>query len=168
LTEKTVVIFSADHGDNLFEHGLEQKHCFYEGPVGVPLIVAVPDGVPRGVESPQLTSLIDVMPTVAALTGLPVPADADGMSLLPAMRGEIDPDRAVFSEFYEWDAWPGRMIRYREWKYILYRGHSEVLFNLDRDPHEMENLAGDPVYDGIRSELRRRVLNDWHVARSKE
>ncbi len=168
LTEKTVVIFSADHGDNLFEHGLEQKHCFYEGPVGVPLIITVPDGFPRGVENPQLTSLIDVMPTVAALNGLPVPADADGMSLLPAMRGEVDPDRAVFSEFYEWDDWPGRMIRYREWKYILYRGHSEVLFNLDRDPHEMENLAGDPACAEIRKYLRQCVLSDWRVAALKE
>ena len=163
LTDTTVVIFSADHGDNLFEHGLEQKHCFYEGPVGVPLIVTVPDGFPQGTERAQLTSLIDVMPTLAALNDLPLPQDADGRSLLPAMRGEIDPDRAVFSEFYEWDDWPGRMVRYREWKYILYRGHSEVLFNLERDPDEMQDLAGDPAYADICDELRARVLDGWQI-----
>ncbi|MBN1249623.1 MAG: sulfatase-like hydrolase/transferase [Anaerolineae bacterium] len=163
LTDRTVVIYSADHGDNLFEHGLEQKHCFYEGPVGVPLIVAVPEGFPRGTESAQLTSLIDIMPTLAALTGLPVPADADGVSLVPAMRGEVDLNRAVFSEFYEWRDWPGQMIRYRNWKYILYRGHSELLFDLAQDPHEMENLVDDPGYAAIRDALRERVLDGWTV-----
>ena len=164
LLEKTVIVFASDHGDNLFEHGLEQKHCFYEGAVAVPLIISGPEGRWQGGESSQFTSLIDIMPTLAEITHVPVPADADGCSLVPAMQGKTDPHRAVFSEFHEWVRWPARMIRLREWKYIYYHGHTELLFNLDHDPGEMQNLAEDPEHADICAELKRRVLSDWSIA----
>ncbi len=163
VLENTVIVFSADHGDNLFEHGLEQKHCFYEGAVAVPLIVTVPDGFARGVASEQMTALVDLMPTLAELTGLPTPPDADGESLVPALGGQADDERAVFSEFYEWPQWPGRMVRYRQWKYIHYRGQAELLFDLDRDPGEMRNLAAEADHAAIREQLRGLVLAGWEI-----
>ena len=131
--------------------------------MAIPLIISVPEGFPQGTASPQLTSLIDVMPTLAELAHIPVPADADGCSLVPAMRGKIDPDRAIFSEYYEWDQWPGRMIRFREWKYIYYHGNAELLFDLDRDPQEMQNLVGVPEYADICADLRQQILSGWRI-----
>ncbi|MFW5870202.1 MAG: sulfatase [Candidatus Sumerlaeota bacterium] len=168
VLDKTIIVFSADHGDNLFEHGLEQKHCFYEGPVGVPLIISAPGNFPKGAVSEQKTALIDIMPTLAELNGLPTPDDADGISLVPAMRGDIDLDRAVFSEFYEHRKHPGRMVRYREWKYIYYHDAEDVLFNLDEDPDEMRNLAGQEPYAEIQEALKKRVLEGWDPEALKE
>ena len=79
------------------------------------------------------------------------------------MCGKTDPNRAVFSEYYEWDRWPGRMIRFRQWKYIQYHDSAELLFNLETDPQEMQNLVGVPEYAGIHAELRERVLGDWDI-----
>lgn len=168
LAETTTVIFTADHGDNLFEHGLEQKHCFYEGAVGVPLIVAAPGGFPRGGVSGQLAALVDIMPTLADLAGLPVPSDADGRSLLPAMRGHLDPDRAIFSEFHEWNRPPGRMVRHGKWKYFCYADSAEVLFDLEDDPAEMRNLAFEPACAAVRERLRALVLDDWQIPGTRD
>jgi len=162
VLDKTIIIFSADHGDNLFEHGLEQKHCFYEGPVGIPLIISVPGNFPRGTVNEQKTAPIDIMPTLAELNGLPIPDDADGISLVSAMRGDIDLDRAVFSEFYEHRKHPGCMVRYREWKYIYYHDAAEVLFNLDQDPEEMHNLAGQKPCAKIQQAPKQRILKGWN------
>lgn len=52
VSQKTVFIFTSDHGDNLFEHGLMQKHCFYEGAVAVPLIMSIPESFQHGADDP--------------------------------------------------------------------------------------------------------------------
>ncbi len=163
VLDNTIVVFTADHGDNLFEHALEQKHCFYEGSVGVPFILSVPDEFPAGEVSSQLAAGIDIMPTLADLCGLPIPGDADGCSLVPALKEETDEGRAVFSEFYEHENAPGRMVRFREWKYIYYHGAAELLFNMEQDPEEMHDLVDEPEHADIRAELKRRVLDGWSV-----
>lgn len=56
-----------------------------------------------------------------------------------------------------------RMIRFREWKYIYYQGHAELLFNLDEDPGEMQNLAKDREHVDICANLKQRVLCNWGI-----
>jgi len=161
IADETIVIFTTDHGENLFDHGCMQKHCFYESAVGIPLILAGPDVDAAGAVCPQPCSLIDLMPTLAELCSLPTPGDAEGLSLLPALCGEVDEDRPIFSEFHEPSTGPCRMIRTREWKYVLYPGKAEVLFDRAADPHELTNLATDPQHRATCDELRGLVLDGW-------
>lgn len=88
LTDNTVVIFTSDHGDSMGAHGLIQKHnAFYDSFTRVPFIVSLP-----GYEGPRrtehLVELIDVMPTVLELAGVPVPRGVQGRSLAPFLRGD--------------------------------------------------------------------------------
>jgi choline-sulfatase len=163
LTDDTIVIFTADHGDNLFDHGLMQKHCFYESAVGIPLIAAGPGLEAGGATCSQPCSLIDLMPTLTQLCSLPTPGDAEGASLVPAVAGEIDPDRAIFSEFHESSTGPCRMIRTQRWKYLLFPGKTEVLFDRQADPKELTNLATDPAHEQTCKDLRARTLDGWDV-----
>jgi choline-sulfatase len=162
LTENTIVVYTSDHGDNLFEHGLLQKHCFYEGSVRVPLIVAGP-GLPQQQRRSQLASLIDLFPTLLDLNGLEQPAGLEGVSLGPAITRDAVVDRdAVFSEFY--DGGPAeRMIRTERWKYIHTEGDICQLYDLQSDPLERTNLIGDPQYAAVCRDLEARVLADWQI-----
>jgi iduronate 2-sulfatase len=165
LERETVVVYTSDHGDNLFEHGLIQKHCFYEGAVAVPLIVANPELLPAGRECLSLASLIDLFPTLLELGGLDAPPTLEGRSLVAAARGGgASPDEAVFSEFYGFGV-PTRMIRTPEWKYIHAQDGAALLFDARNDPSETRNLAGEGGCEAVRRELKARVLSGWEFPR---
>ena len=89
--ERTVVIFTSDHGEMLGDHGLIQKGCrFYEGLVRVPLIFSWPGRFAQGLKSDALVELLDKAPTLLELAGLGVPERMHGRSLLPILTGEAD------------------------------------------------------------------------------
>ena len=102
LAPSTLVVFTADHGDELFEH---QRYFFhgnsvYQGTLHVPLVVAGP-GVPAGARLPALVQNVDVAPTVLELLGVPVPGDIEGRSLAGLLRGtSTEPPRPY--AFIEW------------------------------------------------------------------
>src|SRR5205085_1979245 len=85
----TIVIFSTDHGDQLLEHGLEGKNVFFEASVHVPLLVRLPGRI-EPAKRPELTEMIDVVPSVLKMCGLPVPPRVQGR--------EFGPREMVFSE----------------------------------------------------------------------
>ena len=92
--ERTIVIFTSDHGEMLGDHGLLLKGCrFYEGLVRVPLIIAWPGHFQAGLVSDALVELTDLMPTLIEACGLPIPERVQGRSLLPMMTGRADPRR---------------------------------------------------------------------------
>ena len=208
FANNTWVIFSSDHGDMAGEHGLAFKGPYmYEGVMRVPLVIAPPDRRALGQAppdadrapdeastSPRLTSHIDVVPTVMDLAGLAPDPTLPGRSLLPTVRGETTPDdgepAAVFGEWHQVGPMvtPIRMIRTDRWKYNLYLGIGEELYDLKNDPHEQHNLlppapetasapgsdtapgdagpekrlgeAADAEHEAAHQDLRRRLL-DW-------
>ncbi len=163
LAEKTIVVYTTDHGEHLFEHGMVQKHCFYESAVAVPLVMACPNVLPVGAEREHVVSLVDLFPTLGDLTGLEPPAGLEGESLLDVIDGRADTaERAAFSEFYSWGP-AERMIRTEKWKYVHTDGEVDQLYDEANDPLERENLASDPAVAGVRDELRRRVLDGWEM-----
>ena len=102
LAERTVIVVTADHGDEFFEHGKKGHHrTLYEEVLAVPLVVYVPGYRPaRGMIQAE-SSVIDVMPTVLGLTGIPVPTRVEGMDWTPALAGGIPQQRlGVFAELY--------------------------------------------------------------------
>ena len=159
LTKRTIFIYTSDHGENLFDHGLCQKHCFYEPSVAVPLVMSCPGLLPESLRCDQPCTLIDLLPTLAELNGTAVPGEAEGISLVPAMRGRTDPDRPIFSEIHEWTSM--RMVRTSQWKFIYAPGHPDQLYDVKNDLDEIENLAEDLACANVCRELKARILEGW-------
>ena len=97
LQERTLVVFSADHGEDLHEHNRYFFHSpsLYSSSLHVPLILALPGVLPQGIETDHPASLVDVAPTVLSLLGLPFPSSFQGKDLLPGGRLPAAPVRTV-------------------------------------------------------------------------
>ncbi len=158
----TWICFVSDHGEMMGDHHLFRKGLPYEGSARVPLILAGPrgSGLPGGTVSGALAELRDVMPTLLDCAGLPVPAEVEGCSLLPAARGGTEPVRRhLHGEM----VMVGQSIQWvtdgRE-KYVWFSGTGrEQLFDLERDPQERRDLATLPG-EAERMARWRRVLAD--------
>ena len=172
LSRNTVVVYTSDHGETLFENGWVQKHCFLESAVRVPLVIRGPD-VPAGAASGEIVSLVDLFPTFAEMAALPVPDGLEGESLIPLLRGDdgasavedeprADGQRAAFSEYY-WTSPPSRMVRTNRWKYIHTQEEIPQLYDMRNDRGETRNLADDPAFESICDELRKRVMDGWEI-----
>ena len=147
LYDETLIVIAGDHGEMLGEHG-ELNHGFfiYEGALRVPLVVRVPraEGGARQVDLP--VSLIDIVPTVAALVGAPVPKEAQGVDLSPwlAGRGAGGGGRPLYAEtvtpthYYGANSLLGVIVD--GWKYI--ETTRPELYDLRNDPGEAVNLLG--------------------------
>jgi arylsulfatase A-like enzyme len=154
LADRTLVIFNADHGEMLGDHGLLYKGGYmYDEVVRIPLILRAPGKVPAGKRVKALAEQIDLAPTVLELLGLKKPAGMQGQSLLTGK-----PRRAVHSEFANI-----KMLRTEDWKLVhyLHAPYGE-LYNLREDPHELENLYDDAGAAKMRHEMESE-LADWLI-----
>jgi choline-sulfatase len=138
-----LIVFCADHGDMLGEHGLWGKRKFYEGSVRVPLFVRGPGVPPSSI--PRNVNLVDIFPTLCQLTGLPTPAGLDGRDLFDA-----NSDDTTFSQLGA-DQW---MIKRGPWKLMIFPDADDVLFQLEDDPEEKINRLADPDCQDLVQELR--------------
>ena len=162
-----ITVLSSDHGDLGGAHGLPYKGpAMYDELIRVPLVIAWPGGIPAG-RSDALVSLIDLMPTLCDLTGVPAPKGVDGLSLRPVLDPRASGRRAwrrdmIVGEYHGKQAWrvPIRMVRTARWKYVRYAGYGEELYDLARDPGELRNLAHEPRAASERKRLVRE-LDDW-------
>lgn len=163
--ERTVIIFTSDHGEMLGDHGLIQKGCrFYEGLVRVPLIFSLPGAFEQGLRSDALVGLLDKAPTLLELAGLEISDRMQGMSLLPILRGEASPDHHrdfVRCEFYDAldqpDGTFATMYRDRRYKLVMYHGHAHgELYDLEADPDEFENLWDASSAQSLKMDLMKR------------
>lgn len=157
LAGSTYVIYVSDHGEALGDHGLFDKQTSYEGSVAVPLAIRGP-GVESGLRIDEPVSLIDLYPTLLDMAGIDPRAEAGdrpGRSWLPRLEGRAPPQqRDVFAEYhggYFRQDWC--MLRRGSLKYTHYDGGPPTLFDLDGDPHEDVDLAGDPAWAGSVAEL---------------
>lgn len=147
LRENTLVIFTGDNGMCVGQHGVIGKGNgtfpmnMYEESVLVPMIARLPGVIPAGRVENGLYGHMDIFPTVAEFTGVPVPEGLCGQSLKKALLGQAaEDDGAVFlCDEYG----PTRMVRTRDWKYIhRYPYGPHELYDLANDPHERVNLGG--------------------------
>lgn len=154
LEGDTRVIYTSDHGDNLGNHGLWGKSVMYEESAAIPMILAGPD-VPRGAATDGGASLIDCYRTLLEGAGVPLPPQDEVLpsrSLWDIARGG-DPGRAVLSEYHAAGSSTGTyMLRRGRWKLVHFVGYPPQLFDLQEDPHEARDLAGDPSLRGVLAE----------------
>jgi arylsulfatase A-like enzyme len=139
----TYVIFAGDNGLSLGEHGLMGKQNLYEnGGMHVPLVIAGPGVKHR--QSDAFVYLYDLFPTICQLAHVPVSASAEGTSLVPLLEGQPAKQREYLFTAYKNVQ---RAVRTDRWKLIRYPQVNETqLFDLQKDPHELNNLAAKPEY----------------------
>jgi len=143
--DETFVVVVGDHGESLGQHG-EVQHGFfiYEGATHVPLIIATPFEEFAGVESTEVVSLVDVMPTILEMSGLAIPAVVQGESLTPLfVEGADVEDRFIYSEtfyaryHYGWS----ELTAIQNDRYKLIMSPDPELYDLVEDPDERINLV---------------------------
>jgi choline-sulfatase len=161
LAENTLVVYTSDHGDNLGARGLWGKSTLYQESVTIPMLAAGP-GMPRGVcQTP--VDLLDLFPTILQATGVdpaPLMDGRPGRSLQEVAATPAEPERVVFSEYHAAGSnTAGFMVRKGRWKYHYYVRYQPELFDLESDPEELKDLAGDRAYAAVlrdmEAELRR-------------
>jgi choline-sulfatase len=159
LSANTRIVYTTDHGDNLGTRGMWGKSTMYEESAGIPLILAGPD-VPQGSVCDTPVSLVDGFQTfIHALGAKRDPADASlpGHSLLDIANGYV-PQRTILSEYHAAGAPTGSyMIRHGKYKYIHYVGLPPMLFDLEADPFERNDLGRNAAYAAVARECEARL-----------
>ena len=139
IREETIVIWTADHGDQQWEHEMFLKFNMRDASVHVPLLIDVP-GVAAGTRT-ELAEHIDLFPTICDLVGADISDRVQGRSLLPSIRAGAPGQGwrdAVFSQIGDI-----KMIRTQSEKLNVYGDESGEYYNLGPDPREFHNLIDD-------------------------
>jgi len=165
--EDTIVVYTSDNGFFLGEHGLFDKRLMYEPSIRVPLLIRYPRlGISGGVDDTHMVLNIDIAPTLLELAGMPVPGWMHGRSLVPLLQRRDLPWREAFLyEFYEYPAEhcirKHRGIRTARWKLLHFWEQPEEweLFDLENDPDEITNLAGQRAHARTLAELKTRLAD---------
>jgi len=174
LEENTLVVYTSDQGFFLGDHGWYDKRFMYEHSLRMPLLVRYPGVVPAGTVNDEIVVNADFGPTFLALAGLSVPEDMQGRSMKPVLEGRTPRDwrESMYYHYYEYPAVHSVRrhygLRTKRYKLIHFYHHMEQweLFDLKKDPDELNNVYADPAYADIVAKLKvelerkRRELRD--------
>ncbi|WP_193181946.1 alkaline phosphatase family protein [Nisaea sediminum] len=180
--ENTLIVLTSDHGEMMGEHHLFGKLGYFEGSYHIPLIVRAPGG-PRGSRVRKFTESIDIAPTLAEWSGIDIPLQYDGRSLLPFLRGE---EPAGWRDAAHWefdfrevvsgkpeaalglklDQCQLAVHRGERFKYVHFAALPPLFFDLEADPAELVNLSGNPDYAAEELAAARAMLS-WRQANSE-
>ncbi len=170
LDEDTIVLFTSDHGCHFKTRNGEYKRSCHESSIRVPTAVIGP-GFNGGGRLQELVSLVDLPPTLLDATGIDVPDTMQGRSILPLVHGDRDDwPEEVFLQISE--AQVGRALRTQRWKYSVVAPQKDgwtdpdsdlyveaSLYDLESDPYELCDLIGYDAYDGVKADLRERLIH---------
>ena len=176
LADNTLVIYSTDHGDHVGERELWWKHTFFEDSVKIPLIMRLPGVLPAGERRDATLTLLDVTATMLDAAQAPALPSIDGRSFWSlACDGKTRWQHAAFSEYCTTDFEPfggkfrqQRMIRKDNLKLVYYNDYPPQLFDLEADPFEHTNLAGDSAYSKTLRQLEEELLHGWNPTKIEE
>lgn len=164
MLENTAILFCSDHGDMLGERGLWFKMNFFEGSARVPLMIAGP-GIASGTHLAPVSNL-DVAPTLAEIAGISMEEImpwTDGTSLMPMTRGEPRVAPVLMEYAAEGSIAPLVAIREGKWKYIHCLADPDQLYDVESDPAETINLAGDPAHARTLAAFTEMRLARWNM-----
>lgn len=167
LEENTLVMYMGDNGFSFGEHGLIDKRHAYEESMRVPMLVRCPALIKPGSTTEAMVQNIDVAPTLLAYAGVSPSPGMQGRSFLDVLKGESDEGREkIFYEYYWEYHYPQTptmfAVRSGKYKYIHYYGlwTQNELYDLEKDPYEMQNLIGDSRYHELTKQFSAEVF-DW-------
>ncbi|MDO5035773.1 MAG: sulfatase [Porphyromonas sp.] len=167
LLDTTVVIYTSDQGFYMGEHGWFDKRFMYEESFSTPLIMHLPKGLSAKGVIEEMVQNIDLAPTFLDIAGADIPAEIQGESLLPLLRGEkeLPSGRDVlYYHFYEYPAEHMVMRHYgvRDDRYKLIHFYNDrdswELYDLEKDPYEMSNVYDDPAYAEILEGMKTKLV----------
>ena len=158
--EDTVVIFTADHGELMGDHGLWLKGpFFYDGLVNVPLMMHTPEDNASVTEA--LASSVDIYPTCCELLGVPTPRSCDGMSQAAALRGEKVRTECLFeyrNGYFENDVYTLGYVD-EKYKFVQYQNGDVEMTDRINDPEENVNIVYNGANPELLAEYRNKLLN---------
>ena len=164
LTKNTLVVYTSDQGFYLGEHGWFDKRFMYEESMRTPLIIRYPGVVKPGTVSNQMVSNVDFAPTFLEAAGVAIPKEIQGRSMMPLLRNpKASIRKSAYYHFYEY---PGEHsvlkhfgIRTSRYKLIRFYDHKNFweLYDLQKDPNEMDNLYGQKKYQALTFDLKKQL-----------
>ncbi|MBL8186793.1 MAG: sulfatase [Acidobacteria bacterium] len=163
LAENTIVIYTSDQGFFLGEHNFYDKRFMYEESLRTPLLVRWPGKIKPGSVSKSMVLNLDFPVTMLDAAGVKIPADMQGRSFLPLLRGQTPKDwrRSMYYRYYH----PGHHnvaahygVRTERYKLIFFNKLNQwELYDLQKDPIEMKNVYSDPAYKKIVGDLKKEL-----------
>ena len=167
LAENTVLVFSSDQGFYLGEHGWFDKRWILEESLRTPLIVRAPGMTTPGSVSDRIVSVVDFAQTLLDVAGVTQPADMQGHSLVPLLRGETPADwrTSFYYHYYEYPRWhkvrPHYGVVTDRYKLVHYYKpdlDEWELYDRERDPLETKNFVHDAEYAEAVEELKHEII----------
>lgn len=162
--QEAIILFVSDHGDMLGERGLWFKMSFFEGSARVPMMISAPQMTAGLITTP--VSNIDVCPTLCDLAGVDmseVEPWTTGQSVVTMGQGVERTEPVAIEYAAEASYAPMVSLRYGKWKYNRCKLDADQLFDLDADPHELNNLAQVPENKGTLDQLRAKSEARWDL-----
>ncbi len=183
--DNTLVVFTSDHGELLGDHWLREKMGWFDAAYHVPLILRGPGVDARGTVD-AMTEHVDVLPTLCSLLGAETPVQCDGRSLAPWLRGETvqgwrnevyhemdlrDPASTFLEDAFgvNLEQCSLAVLRDEHGKYVQFAGHHQfpaIFFDIDADPEQLVNRAGDPAYASRVLDYAQRMLA-WRMTHAE-
>jgi arylsulfatase A-like enzyme len=167
LAENTIVIYTSDQGFYLGDHGWFDKRFMYEESLRMPLLVRYPRGIKAGSANDDIVLNLDFAPTFLDFAGVSKPADMQGRSFRPVLQGSTPNDwrKSMYYHYYEYPGWHAVKRHYglRTKRYKLIHFYYDIdaweLYDLQKDPNELNNLYDVPAYADtvkkLKAELKR-------------
>lgn len=162
LYENTLIVYTSDQGFYMGEHGWFDKRFMYEESLNTPLLMHLPKGYDCHGEIQEMVQNIDYAPTFLEMAGAKVPADIQGRSLVPLLKGGKTTGKwrdAIYYHYYEYPAEHSVKRHYgvRTSRYKLIHFYNDIdeweLYDLKQDPAEMHNVYNDRNYAGVRKKM---------------
>lgn len=162
LTDNTLIIFTSDHGEGLGHHRNVRKNMPYDESARVPFLISLPGQIEQNtLNSKNLVSGLDIVPTICDYMNIPAPPNMRGISLKSMLEGEDLKRPYIVTEL---ENNQGRMIRSNNFKYIKYiNDPNEMLFDMEQDPGETQNLAFEDHHEKTLNQ-HRKWLSEWEAS----
>ena len=170
-----MIIFTSDHGEMLGENRQWGKSGWWDSSFRIPLIINVPNSSPKMLDT--FTESVDIAPTILDWIEGEIPQDWNGQSLMPIIRDSKNKYVNKKYVVFDWDFRESHyssfvekkqlapeecnlsVIRTKDWKYVHFPSLPPLLFNLNDDPYEINNLANGSNYLDIQNDLLSKLLS---------
>lgn len=162
LTENTIVVYTSDQGFFLGDHGLFDKRFMYEESLRMPLVVRYPKEISPGSVNDNIVLNMDFAPTFLDFSGVSIPDDIQGQSIRPLLNGKTAANwrKSMYYHYFQYPYSPGVRRHYgiRTHRYKLIHFYYDIdiweLYDLEKDPHELNNIYNTPEYSDIVKRLK--------------